>query len=248
MFGIDDMLIGAVGGALLDNVFADNRQEDSQSFSAQQYATRYQTQVKDLRAAGLNPMLAYGQGPGSAPTSSPASPGSNFSQAAGQHLQSQINSAQIDNIRADTANKAAQARLIDAQAAQASASARQADAHVLNLNAGTENLIAQLKNIPLEGQRLQFLMENLRASSSLMLQQQTTEAHRPDFIKAQTDSERSQQALQRAQLAKVMAETGLLNADQQAIDRLDNLGRTSKEFGPVARLLLDILKTARDTR
>ena len=39
MFGIDDAIIGAVGGALLDNVFASNRQEDAQSFSAQQYAT-----------------------------------------------------------------------------------------------------------------------------------------------------------------------------------------------------------------
>jgi len=102
-------ILGSVGGAILDNIFASNRQEDAQSFSAQQYATRYQTQVKDLQAAGLNPMLAYGQGPGSAPTSSPASPGSNFTQAAGQHLQSQLNSAQIANINADTANKAAQA-------------------------------------------------------------------------------------------------------------------------------------------
>lgn len=238
-------IVGSVGGAFLDNIFAGERQEDSQSFSAQQYATRYQTTVKDLQAAGLNPMLAYGQGPGSAPSSSPASPGSNFTQAAGQHLQSQMNSAQIANINADTANKAAQARLIDAQAAQATASAQQAQAQVGNINASTENLIAQLKNIPLEGQRLQFLAENLRAHSSLLTQQQVTEAQRPALIQAQTDSERSSQALQRGQLHKILAETGLLNADQEAIDRLDNLGRTSKEFGPVVRLLLDILNSAR---
>ena len=38
MFGIDDAIIGAVGGAVLDNVFASDRQDNAQQFSAQQYA------------------------------------------------------------------------------------------------------------------------------------------------------------------------------------------------------------------
>ena len=41
------------------------------AWSAQQFATRYQTTVKDLTAAGLNPMLAYTQGGGSPPTAQP---------------------------------------------------------------------------------------------------------------------------------------------------------------------------------
>lgn len=49
------------------NRSAENRMHQQMDFSAQQYATRYQTQVKDLMAAGLNPMLAYMQSPGSAP-------------------------------------------------------------------------------------------------------------------------------------------------------------------------------------
>ena len=49
------------------NTAAQQRQDQANAFNAQQYATRYQTTVKDLAAAGLNPMLAYGQGPGSAP-------------------------------------------------------------------------------------------------------------------------------------------------------------------------------------
>jgi len=65
----------AVGGMALDygasalqNRFQRKAAHEAQDFSAQQYATRYQTQVKDLKAAGLNPMLAYMQSPGSAPS------------------------------------------------------------------------------------------------------------------------------------------------------------------------------------
>jgi hypothetical protein len=50
------------------NTAAMQRQAEANAFNAQQYSTRYQVTVKDLIEAGLNPMLAYGQGPGTAPT------------------------------------------------------------------------------------------------------------------------------------------------------------------------------------
>lgn len=57
---------------------AEGMQDHAQNFSAQQaanqmafqermYKSRYQMQVDDLKAAGLNPMLGYSQGPGAAP-------------------------------------------------------------------------------------------------------------------------------------------------------------------------------------
>ena len=82
MFGIDDAIIAAVAAETIGSAFdAFGQQETNRSnralmdssnaFNAQQFATRYQTTVKDLEAAGLNPMLAYGQGGGSPPSAVP---------------------------------------------------------------------------------------------------------------------------------------------------------------------------------
>lgn len=224
----------SLGGSLLDNFFAGQRQEDAQNFSAQQFATRYQTTVKDLQAAGLSPMLAYGQGPGSAPSSSAASVGSNFSNIGNVINQARLNSAQIANIEADTENKAAQGRLMDAQAAAANASAFQSNASVSQINAQVDKIIEETKNIPTEGRRLEFLIENLRSSSSLMGQQQLTEI------------ERKHQVI--AMVRKINAESDLLDLDKQAADRLENLGRTSKELAPIIQVILSVLRSSSSSR
>jgi hypothetical protein len=66
-----DGIVSAIGnlvGTNMQNQAAWDRAQSAQNFSAEQYATRYQTTVKDLQTSGLNPMLAYSQGPGTSPT------------------------------------------------------------------------------------------------------------------------------------------------------------------------------------
>jgi hypothetical protein len=137
MFGIDDAAaatlgagaLGFIGGQLTNDRSADQAAANN-AWSAQQYATRYQTQVKDLEAAGLNPMLAYNQSPGSAPT------------AQAVQFQNPVSSA-MDAVRSSSG------------AVQSHSSASAANASVDLTNANVKKVIAETDNVPLEGRRLE---------------------------------------------------------------------------------------------
>jgi len=72
MFGIDDAILGAVGGSLVSGLFSNSAAGANRDFQAKQSGTQYQRAVMDLKAAGLNPMLAYSQGGNSAASGSMA--------------------------------------------------------------------------------------------------------------------------------------------------------------------------------
>lgn len=216
----------SLGGNLLNNFFAGERQEDAQQFSAQQFATRYQTTVNDMKAAGLNPMLAYGQGGGNAPTSTAASaPGG--ADLGMVHLQSKMNSAQVANVEADTENKKASADLIAGQAAAAWASANQSTASVKQIDATVDKIREEIKNIPSEGQRIRQATQMLTQQSTLMAQQGATEQER--------------QIVYRATAAKLRAEGLIAEADYQAIVKTGGIGRVAREVKPISDMGADWL-------
>lgn len=221
--------IGALGGKLLggmfDNSAAADRQEAAQQFSAQQYATRYQTQVADMKAAGLNPMLAYTQAPGNSPGGVVSSPGNQYSSAADTVLQSKLNSAQVANIMADTENKKASADLIAAQAENQRASASQARTSVGRIEAETSKILEEVKNVPVEGQRLRYAIQLLSEQAAKAAQEGETQVSIRKEIEAK--------------IARLRSETSLLNFDIDAAQSMGNLGRTSKE----AKIVLDVLRT-----
>jgi hypothetical protein len=228
----------AAGGELLSgflgNRAADARQEDAQNFSADQFAKRYQTTTADMKAAGLNPMLAYSQGGGNAPTSSAASAqgfGSPGIAAVNAQLQTEMNSAQVANVKADTTNKAAQTDLIEAQAAQARSSAGALQMSQQKMGQEIINLKEQFNNIPLEGQRLRDLVYLLRNQTELSAQQGQTQSQVRDQLVAL--------------VSKLKAETRLLDLDYDAAKSLDNIGREAGQLKPVIEILLQVLKSRR---
>jgi len=112
--------IGAIGqlfgGAQANKANSEIAQANNE-WSAQQFATRYQTTVKDLKDAGLNPMLAYGQGGGTPPTASPV-PGriNNIGNATEAAIMARSNAADIALKSEQTIATTAQAEVSRTQA------------------------------------------------------------------------------------------------------------------------------------
>jgi hypothetical protein len=213
MFGLDDALtaklvpagLGFLGG-VLTNKAATDRADSSNEWSASQFASRYQTTVKDMQAAGLNPMLAYSQGGGSPPTAQQV------------QFQNPVSSA------ADAMRSSGSYEQSISSASQADSSARLADANVVKVK-------EEVKNIPLEGRRLERL--------SALLAEQLNVAFQETQSKIQSIK------VMQATVTKIKSETSLLDNQVAVEQSLSTLGRTSKELAPAASILLDIIRASR---
>lgn len=225
MFGLDDLAAGATQlvGTWWTNEKAAERQSEANSWSAQQYATRYQTQVKDLQAAGLNPMLAYAQSPGSSPVAQAAPVQNPFGPAFQAMIQSMVTTAETANKVADTENKKAQQDLIDAQVTATKSSAAQADAQTRVLDASVDKVVQEVRNLKAEQNRL--------VAAAKLIQEQT------DLTVAQNWTEIEKKKYTQALISKVVSETGLNELDLQAAKQFDNMGREAKQVMPILEML-----------
>lgn len=242
MFGIDDMLV-AGGLSAAASFFGGERRNAAQAeqassanaFSAQQFASRYQTTVKDMEAAGLSPMLAYSQGGGAPPSGQQAAMSDTITPAvdAGRSaymakVQGDLVRSQIENVDADTVAKRATAGLIEAQTGAAGASADQSRSQISVNEANFQKIVAETKNLPKEGDRLDQTVEMLAAQANLMREQGLTQG----AIRASTA----------ATIQKLIRETSLLDLDISAANALDNLGRTSKQLEPIVSIIRSLIK------
>lgn len=135
-------LIGAAGGlfgGMMQNSANAASVDKQMAFQAEQSSTQYQRGMQDMKAAGLNPMLAYQQG-GASSASGAAYSATNVGEAALSGANSAVNSAnaskmiteQIKNMSADTDLKRENAKMADA-----SVSASLAQANLASQNAAT---------------------------------------------------------------------------------------------------------------
>ncbi|AXH77240.1 MAG: DNA pilot protein [Microviridae sp.] len=220
--------LGLLGGSSANDA-AMNRQGDANAFSAQQFATRYQTTVADLKAAGLNPMLAYTQGGGSPPSSAQPAPVTNSlrdaadvgtrAYSAARHAE--LQGAQTSNTDADTLNKRADTILKrDYMPAVLASSAGANQATIANLENVSRKITEEIKNIPKEGDRLDKMVTMLSQQAALMQSQRFSQA----AIKANLE----------ALTVKVGKESQMLQYDIDAVIESGNFG---KEFGQYKQVL-----------
>lgn len=166
--------------------------------------TGYQTAVQDLKAAGLNPMLAYSQGPAAMPTGATASSSSlpqvsNKVQAA---LSANATAAQIANTnaatektKADTAVSMATAKQVEAQTAMTTSS-------TTNIEQQTENLKEQIHQIK-QNVHLQ------RAQTGESLNKQVLTLQQAELTRIETDLAKGKISLTEAQTELTKVTTAL---------------------------------------
>jgi hypothetical protein len=188
--------INFIGGQMTNDANA-ARADASNVWSADQYARRYQTMTADLKAAGLNPMLAYSQSPGQAPTA--------------QQVQFQ-----------NPASAATQGYQQVSQGTQSLASASQAEAQVKLIDATIDKTREEIKNIPEEGRRLKAAYINLAESSALMAQQGHTEAVKRQMLTATAQKMVTENLITRAQY-DAMVQTGFIGVAAREVKVLSDV-------------------------
>ncbi|WNK13722.1 MAG: DNA pilot protein [Microvirus sp.] len=226
--------IGSLVGGLFQNNSAQKAAQAQMDFQERMSNTAHQREVKDLVAAGLNPMLSSKLGGASSPAGASYTPTDVATPAINSGRQGAIVSAQVNNINADTANKEAQSELIKAQTNQAQStsvaqlsSARQSDANVNKIGQEVDNLRAQFGNIPLEGERLKAFVRQLDQSAELARQQGMSQVQVRQHLQSM--------------IGEISAKTNLLNLDVEAANATGNIGRIVEQYKPIADIISDFL-------
>lgn len=146
-------LVGSIGGGLINNFFAGQRQEDAQAFSREQAATAqanfrlnrqtaYQDTMSDMRSAGLNPILAYQRGATSSTMG--ATPGVSAAPVHDVGIGAGVSSAlAIRRQNAELENMKEQNALLKAQTAKTEAEKNTELNRPANVEASTGQLKAQ---------------------------------------------------------------------------------------------------------
>jgi len=207
--GVFSPIAPIIGGALSyfggkeQNVASAQAAQKQMDFQREASDTSYQRQIADLKAAGINPMLVAKLGGASTPAG--AMP-------------------QYVNPGAAGAQAFSAAQSSGAAAQQAQTSENLSEPQMANVRAMTAKITEEIKNVPLEGDRLREAAYMLWNQAKLLGSQNWNQR------------EIEQQII--ATVQKIKRETQLLDFSIEAIRNFDNLGKNVEQVKPI----LDLIK------
>lgn len=203
--------------ASLNRDFQASQAQKAMDYQTEMSNTSYQRSVKDMQAAGLNPMLAYMKGGASTPSGFAAS--GSVAPVQSYRYESPVASASRAFTEGLDVSGRYQSNVASAQ--QSLKIADQADAM-------TDKIKAETLNVPDQGKVLRQTAQMLSAQSTLMAQQGATQ-------------QEQQRVLQQTVL-NLKKDGVLKDLDIEAAQALDNLGRTSQQLKPVVDILRVFLR------
>jgi hypothetical protein len=206
--GVLSPIAPIIGGALSyvggrqQNVASAEAAQKQMDFQREASDTSYQRQIADLKAAGVNPMLVAKLG--GATTPGGAMP-------------------QFVNPGAMAAQAYSGAQASGAAAQQAQTSENLSEPQMANVRAMTQKILEEIKNVPLEGDRLRETAYMLWNQAKLLGTQNWNA------------KEIEQQII--ATVQKIKRETQLLDFSIDAMRNFDNLGKNVEQLKPIIDLI-----------